>query len=224
MNPPGPSETLLASIPIQHIPPAVVYPAGEQRERFIFHLLFTTSPPVDSAFTMPYCTWKFCSLLNIPSFPFEKMFIAGTFAENLGGSTSGFVTAKLLGLFISFLAVLIANYLFQRKRGQLPLPPGPRGVPIFGNLFQIAPQYHWHQQKEWTQIYGPIFRIQLGALTVIVLGTHQAARDLLDKRWKIYSDRPEFIVCAKHLSGGTSLLAFVLAFSITTTPRMHHRC
>jgi len=57
-------------------------------------------------------------------------------------------------------------------------------------------------------MYGPIFRMQLGAQTVIVLGTYQAARDLLDKRWKIYSDRPELIVCAKHLSGGTSLLFF----------------
>ena len=96
-------------------------------ERFIFHLLFATSPPVDSTFTMPYCTWKFCALLNIPSSPFDKMCIAGTCAENLGGSTSRLVTAKLLGLFISFLAVLIAGYIFQRKRGNFRSLRAPAG-------------------------------------------------------------------------------------------------
>ena len=169
-----------------------------------------------------YCTWRFCSIFNI-AFPLDKMCIAGACTQDPGGSTSGPVTAKLPALFISFLAVLIATYLIQQKRRQLSLPPGPRGVPVFGNLFQISPKYHWRQQQEWTQKYGPIFRMQLGAQTVIVLGTHQAARDLLDKRWKIYSDRPEFIVSAKHLSGGMPLLAFVLAYSVSIIPWINYR-
>ena len=86
----------------------------------------------------------------------------------------------------------------------------------------MAPKYHWRQQQEWTQKYGPIFRMQLGAQTVIVLGTYKAARDLLDKRWKIYSDRPEFIVCAKHLSGGMPLLSFVLAYSVSIIPWINY--
>ncbi|RPA95776.1 cytochrome P450 [Choiromyces venosus 120613-1] len=153
-----------------------------------------------------YYTCKFCSLFNFPSSPFNKMCIAGNCTEDPGGGggsgTSPPASIRPLTIIISFLAVVIASYLFQQKRRRLPLPPGPRGVPIFGNLFQIARKYQWRQQQEWSQKYGPVFKMQLGTHTVIVLGTYQAARDLLDKRSKIYSDRPKFIVCAKHLSGG----------------------
>jgi len=165
-----------------------------------------------------YCTWRFCSLFKIAS-SFGKMCVAGTCAEDPGGSAPAPVITKPLVLLISFLAVLTATYHFQWKRRQLPLPPGPRGVPIFGNLFQIAPKYQWRQQQEWTQKYGPIFRMRLGAQTAIVLGTYQAARDLLDKRSKIYSDRPVFTVCAKYLSGG---MFFFLLFHIGLSEPLYH--
>jgi len=65
--------------------------------------------------------------------------------------------------------------------------------------------------------------MRLGAQTAIVLGTQQAVRDLLDKRAKIYSDRPELRVCAKHLSGGMCLLALISAHSsIPIISRIHH--
>lgn len=185
-----------------------------QRNRAIhFSPLFATLPRTNSRFMASYCTWRFCSLFKMASSPFGKMCTAGACAEDPGGSTPAPVITKPLALLISILAVLTATYLFQRKRSKLPLPPGPRGVPIFGNLFQIAPKYQWRQQQEWTQKYGPIFTMRLGAQTAIVLGTRQAARDLLDKRSKIYSDRPELTVCAKHISGGMFLLAFILAHS-----------
>ena len=223
INPPGPSWTPLASGQIITHPTRDCCVLSRGTERSIFRLLFPTLPRVDSRFMASYFTWRFCSFFNIASSPFDKMCIDGTCTEDRGGSTSATATTKPLALLISFLAVLTATYLFQQKRRQLPLPPGPRGVPIFGNLFQVALKYQWRQQQEWTQKYGPIFRMRLGAQTVMVLGTHQAARDLLDKRSKIYSDRPELVVCAKHLSGGTFLPAFILAHSsVSIISQIHY--
>jgi hypothetical protein len=108
-------------------------------------------------------------------------------------------TAGLVALFIFVLLAAKGN-----KDSRLPLPPGPRGLPIFGNMYQVAAEYPWKQQVAWTEKYGPVFSLKLGQRTVIVLGTFKSASDLLDKRSRIYSNRPEFIVAAKYISGGGS--------------------
>ena len=50
--------------------------------------------------------------------------------------------------------------------------PGPRGVPIFGNILQIdAPRMH-QQLERWCDTYGPVFKLKLGARQVVVIGDH----------------------------------------------------
>lgn len=83
---------------------------------------------------------------------------------------------------------------FPAVDGVAPLPravrafdalPGPRRLPLLGNLWQIQPT-RFHQQLEaWCHTYGPVFRLQLGRrVRVVVLGEHAAIAQLL-------RDRPE---------------------------------
>lgn len=83
-----------------------------------------------------------------------------------------------------------------------PLPPGPPALPIIGNLHQMSLNAPWKQHMEWTKQYGPIFRLKAGKDTIIVLGTMQAARDLLDKKSKIYSSRPRSVMAFENVSKG----------------------
>ncbi|PFH53325.1 hypothetical protein AMATHDRAFT_55202 [Amanita thiersii Skay4041] len=83
------------------------------------------------------------------------------------------------------------------------LPPGPRGIPIIGNLHQI-PKRPWFQFKEWTKQYGPIFYLNIAGQRTLVLGSHKVTGDLLDRRANIYSDRPKLIV-SRILTGGLSM-------------------
>ncbi|KAL0067441.1 hypothetical protein AAF712_005428 [Marasmius tenuissimus] len=80
------------------------------------------------------------------------------------------------------------------------MPPGPLGNPLTGNTSQMPAVKPWRRFKEWNEIYGPVVSIFLGSTPVIVLGSAQAAWDLLEKRSEIYSSRPRFIVAGEILS------------------------
>jgi cytochrome P450 len=60
--------------------------------------------------------------------------------------------------------------------------PGPRGIPLFGNLLQIE-STRLHQQLEgWCAQYGPIFRLQLGPRRVVVVADHELIATALRDR------------------------------------------
>ncbi|KAI0302456.1 cytochrome P450 [Multifurca ochricompacta] len=109
----------------------------------------------------------------------------------------------LLSSLIAFQAV--RDY---RRRGGVPYPPGPRPLPVIGNLLHIPKEYSWLAYTQYSKKYGtseslflmPSFKIYVpgGVISfrvfgqvIIVLNTIKAAKDLLEKRGEIYSDRPE---------------------------------
>ena len=60
--------------------------------------------------------------------------------------------------------------------------PGPRGVPVFGNLLQIdTPRMH-QQLEQWCETFGPVFRLQLGRRQVVVIGDHALIATVLRDR------------------------------------------
>ncbi|ESK85428.1 cytochrome p450 [Moniliophthora roreri MCA 2997] len=84
------------------------------------------------------------------------------------------------------------------------LPPGPKGYPIVGNLFQLDVDRPWHSLLEWKKTYGDIVYIRLFNQDVIVLNSAKAAGDLLDRRAANYSDRPRLPVI-ECLTGGLDI-------------------
>jgi len=90
------------------------------------------------------------------------------------------------------MAALAAGTLLYKRYQQpsLPYPPGPRPDPIIGNFRHLPKEYAW---KAWAKVgeeYGPLTYINVLGQPVLIINTHEAAVDLLDKRGKIYSDRP----------------------------------
>ncbi|KAI0791963.1 cytochrome P450 [Abortiporus biennis] len=82
--------------------------------------------------------------------------------------------------------------------------PGPKGLPLIGNVMQIG-RFPWYQMTKWSQEFGPVYSLNLGGQYTIVLNSHKAANDLLDKRSAIYSDRPRMIVTDELLCQGLFL-------------------
>ncbi|KAJ7120246.1 cytochrome P450 [Mycena epipterygia] len=75
-------------------------------------------------------------------------------------------------------------------RSKLPLPPGPRKMPIVGNTFDLPPAFEWETYRGWSRQYSSdIIQLDLAGKSVIVLSSLEATEDLLEKRSSIYSDR-----------------------------------
>ncbi len=60
--------------------------------------------------------------------------------------------------------------------------PGPRGVPVFGNLLQIdTPRFH-QQLEQWCRDYGPFYKLKLGKRPAVVVGDHAVIAAILRDR------------------------------------------
>ena len=62
--------------------------------------------------------------------------------------------------------------------------PGPRGLPVFGNVFQIESGGLHLRLEQWCREYGPYFRFRVGRRRILVVGEHEAVAAVL-------RDRPE---------------------------------
>ncbi|KII86266.1 hypothetical protein PLICRDRAFT_93731 [Plicaturopsis crispa FD-325 SS-3] len=110
---------------------------------------------------------------------------------------------------LSTLLAGLAIYLLQRVAGKAKrrasLPPGPTGLPLVGNLFDIPTSNQWIKFAEWGKKYGDICSVTILGKPMIILNSAKAATDLLDKKSAIYSDRPIFPM-AGELAGWSDML------------------
>ena len=112
------------------------------------------------------------------------------------------------------------------RRRRSDLPPGPRGYPIVGNLFDLPHTYIWEKFAEFGQQYGTLIFIRssllhrwmltnlvVGEITylnvlgrkMIILNSSKAAVDLLDKRSSIYSERRGRVLAGEIIGWQKSL-------------------
>ncbi|KAK2997761.1 hypothetical protein RJ639_024908 [Escallonia herrerae] len=92
----------------------------------------------------------------------------------------GFMLCPLL-----FLLVIHGLSLFRRRT----LPPGPYGLPLVGNLFDIGPKPHESLAK-LAKKHGPLMTIRLGSVTGVVASSPAMAREILPKNDEACSGRP----------------------------------
>jgi len=84
-------------------------------------------------------------------------------------------------------------------------PPGPRPYPIIGNLFDIPPGFQEVAFAKLAEKYGDVMHLSIFGRDFIILSNFEAARDLMDKRSAIYSDRPHFVLLIEMIGADRSL-------------------
>ncbi|KAL0062279.1 hypothetical protein AAF712_010848 [Marasmius tenuissimus] len=111
---------------------------------------------------------------------------------------------------VAVIVFLILRRLTGASRRVPSLPPGPKGLPLIGNLRDIANQQNllWETYTQWAQRYGDVFHLDVFGAHTIVLNSHEAITELLEKRSQNYSDRPEMPML-HDLVGGKWQIAFM---------------
>ncbi|KAJ2936604.1 hypothetical protein H1R20_g494, partial [Candolleomyces eurysporus] len=87
---------------------------------------------------------------------------------------------------------LILRRVWAAKRGaRLPLPPGPKGRPVVGNLSDVAvSERAANHYSNLANQYGDLVYLESLGTKILLVSSLKRALDLFERRSTIYSDRP----------------------------------
>ncbi|KAJ4718772.1 Cytochrome P450 [Melia azedarach] len=90
--------------------------------------------------------------------------------------------------------VLFLQY-FQKSDGQGRILPGPKPLPIIGNLHQLGGGgLPHHILARLCKKYGPVIKLQLGQIVAVVISSPEAAKEVLKTNEISFAQRPEVYV------------------------------
>ncbi|WOG81654.1 hypothetical protein DCAR_0100805 [Daucus carota subsp. sativus] len=104
-------------------------------------------------------------------------------------------------LVISWFAVFI-----NLKKTSPPLPPGPRGLPLVGNLLSIDPDNLHTYFANLAKTYGPIMKLQLGRKVCIVVSSPSLAREVFKEQEINFINRDVTAAGIEGSYGGTDIV------------------
>ena len=113
----------------------------------------------------------------------------------------------------SFLLLLSLFWLLKvcrRSKAQnkvKKLPPGPRKLPLIGNLHNLRGSQPHHALRQLAQKHGPLMHLQLGEISTIVVSSPKVAREVMKTHDLAFVQRPEMLA-SKILSYDGSDIAF----------------
>ncbi|RDB29742.1 hypothetical protein Hypma_013817 [Hypsizygus marmoreus] len=101
--------------------------------------------------------------------------------------------------------VVLLQWCLKPKQST-PLPPGPKGLPIIGNVSDMPSKREWITYAEWGRKWGGILSVSLLGRPMIIVNSASVMSEL-DKQGSIYSDRPK-LEMGGELVGYSQTLVF----------------
>ncbi|XVE87386.1 hypothetical protein DITRI_Ditri18aG0113200 [Diplodiscus trichospermus] len=95
-----------------------------------------------------------------------------------------------MALFFIIPFLLLLGLISRLRRR--PFPPGPKGLPIIGNMMMMDQLTHRGLYK-LAQKYGGIFHLKMGYLHMVAISNPDMARQVLQVQDNIFSNRPATI-------------------------------
>ncbi|KAL3516347.1 hypothetical protein ACH5RR_023249 [Cinchona calisaya] len=109
----------------------------------------------------------------------------------------------LLLVLLTFIFILFAYYLYQKLR--FKLPPGPRPLPIVGNLYDIKP-VRFRCFADWSRLYGSVISVWFGSTLNVIVSNAELAKEVLKENDQQLADRHRSRSAAKFSRDGQDLI------------------
>ncbi|KAF8169874.1 cytochrome P450 [Mycena galopus ATCC 62051] len=103
---------------------------------------------------------------------------------------SGYAGVFFLSSCLLVLFICVSTDLINLAPRQVKLP-GPPGLPLVGNLFQMRAG-HARSLAHWTKLYGGMFRLALGEREAVMINTYADVNKTLIQQGAAFQSRPEF--------------------------------
>ncbi|XP_017232783.1 cytochrome P450 71A9 [Daucus carota subsp. sativus] len=101
------------------------------------------------------------------------------------------------------LIILITNKKHQHNR----LPPGPKKLPLIGNLHQLGGLAPHRSLRLLSREHGPLMFLQLGSVPTLVVSSAAMAREIFKTHDSVFSGRPA-LYAAKKMGYKCSTISF----------------
>ncbi|KAJ6837243.1 cytochrome P450 71A1-like isoform X1 [Iris pallida] len=105
---------------------------------------------------------------------------------------------------VAFSSLFLVSLLFlfkRKKKAMLNLPPGPRPLPVIGNLHQVGELVH-RSGIEFSRLYGPIVHLRLGSIPSIIVSSPALAKEVLKTQDLNFCDRPALVAFNRYSYDG----------------------
>ncbi|KAK1220118.1 hypothetical protein PQX77_017157 [Marasmius sp. AFHP31] len=94
-----------------------------------------------------------------------------------------------LGVFVSIAYVAIIRKRARHNTNGSPMPPGPKPLPVVGNILDIPREKESEAYFKLAQEFGPLVFMQVLGRNILVVNDYDTANELFEKRGSNYSDR-----------------------------------
>ncbi|XP_036424099.1 cytochrome P450 2J6-like isoform X2 [Colossoma macropomum] len=111
----------------------------------------------------------------------------------------------MLDTFILAWILIFLLFLFVRIQRPKNFPPGPRPVPLFGNLFELNITNPLKDFERLAERYGNVYSLYFGRTPAVFLTGFKAVKEALVTKALDFSGRPQNIIMS-HLTQGNGVV------------------
>ncbi|KIO18395.1 hypothetical protein M407DRAFT_31945 [Tulasnella calospora MUT 4182] len=124
--------------------------------------------------------------------------------------------AGALSLWVVAVLQVIARHIkwkrdMQRRNPQaMPYPPGPKPLPLIGNVFDMPRSQSSLTFIKWRDMYGPLTWVVTPGRQFLIVNDYEMIKELFERRGNIYINRPRLIMAGEliGLDKGTPLTQY----------------
>ncbi|XP_061375697.1 cytochrome P450 71D10-like [Gastrolobium bilobum] len=114
--------------------------------------------------------------------------------------------STILPLFLFVFMIINIIWRSKTKNSNSKLPPGPKKLPLIGNIHHLGTLPHRSLAGLANQ-YGPLMHIQLGELSCIVVSSPQMAKEVMKTHDINFANRPH-VLAAEVITYGNKSMSF----------------